>query len=182
MPAHVQQAGAGPLGTPRLRAAPSFGLPPLHTQLVCSELLQTAFPVSFPFSQPPSLPPGSSVSDTTQFLPAPSFSLSLSLTSCYFCFLCQSRTRLWFCPSGCPGLAEDTGGGLGQGGRRLQEAPWGPLGTALPSEPRPPAVGGVGGAGPRDLSSSSTPACPPAGPGFCSCADGVELGRGGPAP
>lgn len=42
--------------------------------------------------------------------------------------------------------------------------------------------GGRGGAGPRDLSSSSTPACPPAGPGFCSCADGVELGRGGPAP
>lgn len=44
------------------------------------------------------------------------------------------------------------------------------------------SCGGVGGAGPRDLSSSSMLARPPAGLGFCSCADGVEPGRGGPAP
>ena len=83
MPAHVQrawEAGVGPLGSPRLRAAHSLGLPPLHTQLVCSELLQTAFPVCLFPLLPASIPALQEALFLTPLSPSPlpPFSLSLS--------------------------------------------------------------------------------------------------------
>lgn len=101
---------------------------------------------------------------------------------------------MWFCPSGCPGLAQSApwpsagrprtwrlGEGLrGRGhrrgtGARGQEAagnPMGPFGDRPTLRALASRCGGLGGAGPKDLSSSSTPACPPTGSGFCSCAEG----------